>query len=220
MYGDCHQQTLHWKRRGGSALLGITPSFLNFCNITLWLKPIPAFGPGHKLSAVPLTPPKGQHSPQHTAGTSWGSLSHTGCQSRPSLSHPPAGEPQVSWGLADRFSQLQPSTSAELRHITKPGISSLTSILQHLTSSKPAEQLCAGSVHVCMPGCMQISFPKAPRPSLPSVLWRCATPQMEKPCGAILFYFLALLVYDNIVSTLCNFPQMISMLFNVDSKAI
>lgn len=217
MYGDCHQQTLHWKRQGGSARYNTQfPELFQYHPLT---KARPSFWP-RTLSAVPLTPPKGQHSPQHTAGTSWGSLSHTGCQSRLSLSRPPAGEPQVSWGLADHFSQLQPSTSAELRHITKPGISSLTSILQHLTSSKPAEQLCAGSVRVRMPGCMQISFPKAPRPSLLSVLWRCATPQMEKPCGAILFYFLALLVYDNIISTLCNFPQMISMLFNVDSKAI
>lgn len=96
-------------------------------------------------------------------------------------------------------------------------VSSNTRLLpSQQNSSVPAVHVC-----VCLHAWVHANKLSKSTLSLLSVLWRCATPQiLEKPCGAILLYFWALLIYDDIVSTLCNFPQMISTLFHVDSKTI
>lgn len=79
---------------------------------------------------------------------------------------------------------MQPSLAAS--------ISSLTGVLQHLTSSEPAKQLCASSATVCLYVHAWVHADELPKStlSLLSVLWRCSTPQIsEKPCGSILLYF-------------------------------
>lgn len=154
------------------ALLGMIPRFLNFCEYYPLIKALPNwFWPGMQACSSCCPPlPEASTTPSALLAPSY-AISHGGCRSWPFSSCLPC------WGVAeeprtgqDCSSQLWPTSGTEkLRNTIQPGsrqqlIDERPPTLDFFQASKIA--LCLQSVCVCacMPGCVQISFPKAPCP--------------------------------------------------------